>query len=1182
MQNGIKKDGIPPGLTLRHTFRGHGLVKRVAWSPDGRKLASSSTDQIIRIWDVAADRLCQSLRGHSGTIYGVAWSPNGLRLASGAKDSTVRVWDAEVGKLQDTLEGHFAWVMSTSWSPDGRLLASGSDDSTIRLWDTETGLSVQTLQHPGLIQNVAWSPGGQILASASTDSVVRLWNANTWDVDWVLQGHRGPVFSVAWSPDGQILASGSEDMTIRLWDKTGGYQISTLEGHTSAITCVSFSYDGRFLASKSRDDTVRLWRCDTWETVAVLREPHSDNVTSSLAFHPKAPTLATLGEGDTVIRIWDLDSPILLGAVPTPPTVHYLNAKVVLVGESGVGKSGLGIRIAEKKFRTTESTHGAQFWQIQVPEHIVDLGGIGDVHAELTLWDLAGQPEYRLVHQLFLDDVNVALLLFDCSDPADPFRGAPYWVNVLKKHAPSRAIKFLVSARCDVSPVTVDQREINRFLVHHELDGYIRTSAKTGEGVDALVNQVLKSIPWNELPHTVTPRLFQSVREFLLERKAAGDTLIPMNEIRRSIHQRYTQQGATQEEIDTVIDLLQAQGLVNRLDLTNQLTLMLLRPELINQYASSIIQTARDHPRDIGAIPERDALTANLPLVGFKRLEPGGERIVLESTVELLIRHDLCFREMGLLVFPSQINTTRPPRADKHPSSEVTYQFSGSLEAIYASLVVRLSNTDYFKRESQWRYAVEFSRDSHRLGFAMRQVKEGTGELEIYFYPGVSELDRITFIRFITDHLHAKGVDIQEHIRLYCHRCGKEVVNQEAIEARVQAGKLDIPCQFCGGTVLIPRSIEECYRSDRSYVQMQKKLAKTAKKRTEQEVKAFKKDWRRYTREEDNLVHILHLSDIHLGTKSDAGKYRTQLQIDLIKELKVSRLEYLVISGDVANCSTPDEYEAAFELIDGLVKYFGLDASRVVIVPGNHDLNWNLSKKAYPFVFKDDLPDPLPEGQYISAGDAGALIRDEGLYQQRFANFNTHFFKKVFSGQEYPLDYAKQGILVLRPDDRLLFLALNSAWEIDHHYQKRASINMDALSCALDQLADSKYDDWLKIAVWHHPVTGKGMTNDEFMQLLAVYGFQVCMHGHIHEAIEGFYKYDPTRSIHIVSAGTFGAPLRKQAGIPLQYNLLTLDPETRTMMVETRKKEKPDGAWSADARWGAKNEPKPWYTIELR
>jgi len=516
-----------------------------------------------------------------------------------------------------------------------------------------------------------------------------------------------------------------------------------------------------------------------------------------------------------------------------------------------------------------------------------------------------------------------------------------------------------------------------------------------------------------------------------------------------------------------------------------------------------------------------------------------------------------------------------------HPRTEVAYRFSGSIETIYASLVVRLSYTNYFQREDQWKYAVEFSRDRQRLGFSMQQVEEGTGELEIYFGTGISEPDRITFIRFVTDHLRTKGIDIHEQIRLYCTKCGEEVKNRKAIEARVNSGKLDIPCQFCATSVIIPKSIEERYLRDRSLVGKQRRLVENVAKRTEKEIEEFKADQQQYKQEKDHRIHILHMSDIHLETESYARKYRMQLETDLKSELNVKRLEYLVISGDIVNHATEEEYKAAFELVDGLVKRFGLDAGRVIIVPGNHDLNQQLSKKAYPFIYNDDLHDSLPEGTYIPAGDAGVLRRDDELYKKRFDLF-AHFYKKVYRGRDYPLDYAEQSMIIERHEDKILFLALNSCWQIDHHFQQRAGINMDALSRALDRLQDEKYDDWLKIAVWHHPVTGKEMMNDEFLELLSVHKFQICMHGHIHEAIGSFYKYDNRRGIHIIGAGTFGAPAKEQVpGIPLQYNLLTFDPDKLTLTVNTRKKEKTDGAWSADAHWGDKNNPDPFYIINL-
>jgi predicted MPP superfamily phosphohydrolase len=328
-------------------------------------------------------------------------------------------------------------------------------------------------------------------------------------------------------------------------------------------------------------------------------------------------------------------------------------------------------------------------------------------------------------------------------------------------------------------------------------------------------------------------------------------------------------------------------------------------------------------------------------------------------------------------------------------------------------------------------------------------------------------------------------------------------------------------------------------------------------------------------------VHILHISDIHLGTETDARRYRTQLQADLRLELDIGALDYVVISGDVTQTSTPEEYDAAKLLLNGLIETFDVPPAHMIIAPGNHDLSWGLARESYDFVRVEDLRNKVPEKHCIPAGDKGMLVRDGMRYRKRFKHFAS--FHQQITGIPYPLDFEEQGLLRVFPDHRLLFLNLNSSWEIDDHYRDRSGIHMNALSRTLDCLLKHDYTSWLKLAVWHHPVTGREMMNDEFLEQLAVHGFQICMHGHIHEAHEDVYKYDDQRGLHIVGAGTFGAPTRSQVpGIPLQYNLLVLDREMNVITVNTRMKTKPDGAWMADARWGDKNNPIPRYTIDLQ
>jgi WD40 repeat protein len=218
-QRQLEQRPPPPGFNLHHTLRGHTQpITQIAWSPDGRLLASCSADRTIRLWDTQTALLLHTLSGHSDEVNSVAWSADGRLLASASNDQTIRLWDAQSTHLLHTLSGHSDEVNSVAWSPGGRLLASASNDQTIRLWDTQS----THLLH-------------------------------------ILSGNSPSVYSVTWSPDGHLLASASIDNTIRLWDAATGRQIRTLEGHTAPIVSISFSAENRLLASKSVDATVRLW-----------------------------------------------------------------------------------------------------------------------------------------------------------------------------------------------------------------------------------------------------------------------------------------------------------------------------------------------------------------------------------------------------------------------------------------------------------------------------------------------------------------------------------------------------------------------------------------------------------------------------------------------------------------------------------------------------------------------------------------------------------------------------------------------------------------------------------------------------------------------------------------------------------------------------------------------------------
>jgi hypothetical protein len=335
--------------------------------------------------------------------------------------------------------------------------------------------------------------------------------------------------------------------------------------------------------------------------------------------------------------------------------------------------------------------------------------------SDVWRWDFGGQADQRLIHQLYMDQTQVAALVFD-PQKQELLDTLGTWDRDLTRAATQDFKKLLVAGRTDAGGLrSVSRGKVGTFAKERGFAQYLETSAKENVGCEELKTAIIDLIDWDQMTKRTSPALFKRLKEEIVRLKEEGRVLMRFNELREALTLRMTnasdsnivtrsvsegpesdEAGSeeslahasgyhanrfTDDELKTVISLLAGPGVVWELGFGSWI---LLQPELINSHAQAVIRSLRDDDRELGCIAETQVLSGDLAFAKENpRLEGGDERIVLLAMHQILVEHGLCLRDEDpeqksptMLVFPSYARRERPDLVE-YPSVIVSYQFNG-------------------------------------------------------------------------------------------------------------------------------------------------------------------------------------------------------------------------------------------------------------------------------------------------------------------------------------------------------------------------------------------------------------------------------------------------------------------------------------------------------------------------
>jgi GTPase SAR1 family protein len=506
-------------------------------------------------------------------------------------------------------------------------------------------------------------------------------------------------------------------------------------------------------------------------------------------------------------------------------------AKVVLLGEGGVGKSALGWCLSGGEYLLHPRNHPMQYWILNGPGTRAQPA----THRDIILWDMASEPDFRTIHPLYLGDADLALIVFDPTIRPDPFQAVFYWLKQIQLARPQGCKTVLVSSRADVGAPSVTRIDIDEFCVSQGIDGgYVATSAAQDTGLAQLKRRILSTINWRSASQVPVSLAFHAVKDAVLKRRSAGrrdlSVLAPQQLL--VTLKRSGQAKANIEGVLGAVRLLAKLGYIRLLgDLDAELRI-LVDTGLFDALAASFVRLARQHDKGLGALEEDRLLSDDYDFAVLRGLSPSNRRILIEAVTLAFLDNRLtvrCRREAvgatKLLVFPEEVRLKRPVAPDAVGFEDgVSYTVEGDTSQLFPILVVSLAYTNTFARFEHWRDRAQYEfSDGLVCGFRIEDERQSQMDFILYFGINVGPPVRTFFRGLFESFLGRQDVKVQVYEVVEC--TGGHQLNRATVRDHMRKRQPTF-CTECGLRVALRDSPGGLHlvRRDLNVVNAEKRL----------------------------------------------------------------------------------------------------------------------------------------------------------------------------------------------------------------------------------------------------------------------------------------------------------------------------------------------------------------------